>query len=187
MTALILSILAIVISVASAVFTAVSAAAHRRTAAAEEGVLSIERERRLEERRPRVSVVLDGRGRQRPLRLTLDSEEALTGVDVEMIESHFYGPKLSQQHAGWDCEFNPRVYGVVVPRPGEPATHAYSYSPFTGERHGLNPHESISWAVNTKDRLEWVRLRVLCHGPQGEQWSLVVTVQAQPRIEDTVG
>ncbi len=114
----------------------------------------------------------------------MDSEEPLVGLDVVIAESHFYRTPTMQ--GGWDCEFDPRVYGVVVPKPGSPALQAYSYSPHDGERAGLQPHQSVSWQINTKDRLDWVRLSFACHGAQGERWDFVLTVQAHPEIEDTV-
>jgi len=183
-TSLILSIAALVISVASGVFAGMSAAAARRSARAEEGTLAIERERRLEERRPRLTVKLDGTGEKRVLRITLDSNEALAGLDVRLTGHVFYQPPGSQ--GGWDCEFNPRVYGVVVPPPGSPSIHAYSYDPLSGERAGLVPHQTVSWQMNTKKRLEWVQLSVDCHGTQSEHWNLLIKVEAQPEIEDTI-
>jgi hypothetical protein len=166
------------------VFAGVAATAARRSASAEEGALAIERDRRLEERRPHISAKLDGTGEHRVFRVGLDSDEALTGMSVEIKEHHFYRPPSSR--GGWDCEFNPRVFGVVVPQPGEPAVHAFSYDPYTGNPAGLQPHDSISWAVNTKDRLEWVRLKVTCKGAPGESWDFMLKVKAQPEIADTV-
>jgi hypothetical protein len=120
----------------------------------------------------------------RILWITLESAEPLAGLDVEIVESHFY--KTPAKQGGWDCEFNPRVYGVVVPRPGTRAALAFSYNAYNGERAGLQQHDSISWAVNTKNRLEWVRLKVTCQGLNGERWVYVFNVDAQPEIEDTV-
>ena len=51
---------------------------------------------------------------------------------------------------------------VVVPPPGRPALEADSYDA-NGERAGIEPHASISWAMNTKDRLKLVRLKLACH------------------------
>ncbi len=180
---LILSIIAVVVSVISALIAWAAAVAARRTAVAEEGTLAIERERRLEERKPRLTAVLEGTGPQRVLKISLDSEEPLASLDVVIAEWHFY--RQPDPPGGWDCEFNPRVYGVVVPEPGNAALSAFSYNRH-GQGAGLKPHGTISWAVNTKKRLKWVRLDVTSHGDQGERWEQRLTVEAQPEIEDTV-
>ena len=180
-----LSIAALVISAGSVVFAWRSAVAARRSAVAAEGSLAIERERWVGDRRPRLTGVIEGDGEHRVLRITLDSDEPLVGLDVVASEWRFYGEPIGQ--GGWDFEFNPRVYGVVVPSPGEPAVRAYCYNPDGGEPAGLEPYHSITWAVNTKDRLECVRLEVTCHGARGERWDLVLRADAQPRIEDTIG
>jgi len=180
---LILSIIALVVSVVSAVTAGVAAVAARRTAVAEEGTLAIERERRLGERKPHLIGVLEGTGAQRILKISLGSEESLAGLDVVIDEWHFY--RQPDPREGWDCEFNPRVYGVDVPEPGNAALSAFSYN-MHGQRAGLKPHGAISWAVSTKKRLEWMRLDVTCHGDQGERWKQRLTVEAQPEIEDTV-
>jgi hypothetical protein len=182
-TSLTLSIIALLVSVISAAIAWIAAIAARRTAAAEEGALAIERERRLEERKPHLTVVLEGTGPQRVLKISLDSEEPLASIDVLIAEWHFY--RQPDPPGGWDFEFNPRVYGVVVPKPGNAALSAFSYD-LHGQRAGLRPHGTISWAINTKKRLDWVRLDVTCHGTQDERWEQRLTVEAQPEIEDTV-
>jgi hypothetical protein len=182
-TSLILSIIALLVSVISAVIASIAAVAARRTAVAEEGTLAIERERRLEERKPHLTAVLEGTGPQRILKISLDSEEPLASLDVVIAEWHFY--RQPDPPGGWGFEFNPRVYGVVVPEPGNAALSAFSYDLY-GQRAGLKPHGTISWAVNTKKRLDWVRLDVTFYGDQGERWEQRLTVEAQPEIEDTV-
>jgi hypothetical protein len=177
---LIISIIALIIAIASATFAGVSAGAARRTARADEQALAIERDRRLEERQPRITTKLDGTGPNRVLWITLESAESLAGLDVEIVESHFY---KTPGQGGWDCEFNPRVYGVVVPKPGRPAVLAFSYNVGNGERAGLQQHDSRSWAVNTKKWLEWVRLKVTCQGLNGERWVYVFNTDAEPEIE----
>jgi hypothetical protein len=175
---LVISIIAIIIAIASAVFTGISARA-------DHGMLKIERQRRLDERHPRITTKLDGMGTKRILNITLDSPEPLAMLDVEIAESHFY--RASGELGGWDCEFNPRAYGVEVPEPGRPALRAYSYNVRNGEPAGLSQHDSISWAMNTKKRLEWVKLKVTCQGPEKDaRWVYVFSVDAQPEIEDTI-
>jgi hypothetical protein len=183
-TSLVISIVAVIIAVASAAFAGVSANSARRSARAEEGVLAIERERRLEERQPRLTTKLDGTGENRTLWITLESAESLAGLEVEITGSHFY--KKPEGQGGWDCEFNPRVYGVVVPKPGRPAVIAFGYNSHNGERAGLQQHDSISWAMNTKKRLEWIRVKVACQGMNSERWVFQFNVDAQPEIEDTM-
>lgn len=166
--ALVVSIVALLVAVASAGYT-------RRQATAAEGSLTIERERRLEERRPR----LTGRfftfgGGQYGLRITLDSDEPLAGLDVTISED------------GRGIEFNPRIYGVVPPRPGELAFRAFSYE-ITGEPAGLKPHASIMWAASVPEQHpQHVRLDVACHGAGGERWDVVVDADVEPRIANTV-
>jgi hypothetical protein len=73
-----------------------------------------------------------------------------------------------------------------MPEPGSPAAFAFSYNPYTGEPARLQPHDSISWAVNTKDRLARVQLKVTCKGAKGEIWDFVLKVEAGPEISGTV-
>lgn len=103
-----------------------SATAAQRSAGAFEGTLAIEHARRLEERRPHLTGKIEGVGKQRRLRITLESDEPLAGLDVVMSEWRFSGDR---HQGGWDVEFNPRVYGVVVPVPGQPALHAFCCEP----------------------------------------------------------
>jgi len=76
------------------------------------------------------------------------------------------------------------IWPSVSPRP-RPWIWAETYNRH-GQGAGLKPHGTISWAVNTKKRLKWVRLDVTSHGDQGERWEQRLTVEAQPEIEDTV-
>lgn len=120
--ALVVSIVAL-LAIASAGYT-------RREATAAEGSLTIERERRLEERRPRLTGMFfalgGGNAKQYGLRITLDSDEPLAGLDVTIRD-------------GQGIEFKPRVYGVVAPRPGALALQAFSCD-IAGEPVGLKPH-----------------------------------------------
>ena len=111
---LILSIIALVVSVASAVIAWVAAVAARRTAAAEEGTLAIERERRLEERKPRLTAVLKGTGSQRVLKITLDAEEPLAGEGDEDACADFgseVAERIGEGAVEWDRQSDVGVEG----------------------------------------------------------------------------
>ncbi len=155
----------------------VSAGAAQRSADAAEVTASIDRERRLEERRPRLTATFEALygGHQYRLRITLDTEEPLAGLDVTIAEWH-------------GIEFNPRTVGVVMPPPGDRALQAFCWDPHTNEPAGLRPHKSVTWAadVGAKPPAQ-LQLDVTCHGATGEQWDLVVSADVQPRTMDTIG
>jgi hypothetical protein len=168
--ALVVSIVALLVAIGSAGYT-------RRQATAAEGSLTIERERRLEERRPRLTGMFFVSGvnaKQYGLRITLDSDEPLAGLDVTISEE------------GQGIEFNPRTYGVVSPHPNELALRAFSHDIIGGPA-GLKPHSSVTWAASVPEKHpEHVRLDVACHGAGGERWDVVVDADVEPRIANTV-
>jgi hypothetical protein len=181
----IISIVAVVVSVGSVIYARISASAAQRSAGASEGALAIERDRRLEERRPKLSSKIESSEQQGRLQITLNSEEPLAGLDVVMSDWRF-GSQQHQRQGGWDVEFNPRVVGVVVPPPGEPALRAFCYDPIGHGPAGLNPHQSITWAVSVKEHFEMLRLDVACHGAAGERWDIVLhaEIESEPVVEN---
>src|ERR1022692_1817131 len=107
-----------------------------------------------------------GGGAMYCLRITLDSDEPLAGLDVTISE--------------WrGIEFNTRVVGVVVPPPGESALRAYCYDS-QGTRAGLRPHESIRWKIDLPEKYpDKLRLELTCHDDGGESWDVVIDAPVQ--------
>jgi len=151
------SILAILISAASAVYTRQSA----RTAA---GALAIEAARRLEERRPRLSGKIEKIGISPDtyqLRVTLDSDEPLSGLDVEM--------EWTQGFA-----FQKGGFGIHPSDPGEVALRAFAHNRSDNKPAGIMPRKSMSWPVALVGANAGpARLEATCYGEHGERWDRV--------------
>jgi hypothetical protein len=70
--------------------------------------------------------------------------------------------------------FSRNVLGVVPVRPGEVALAAFTYDRDSGEPAGIQPQDSVIWAVdfwNVRDQVVWIE--ALCRGPGGELWESI--------------
>lgn len=153
---------AVVVALASAVYAGVSARAAKRSAAAAEGSLQIEREQHLRASRPELSgeVRLLPGGR-RELRITLDSDEPLTGMDIWI--SH-----------GQNVWFHGQP-GVHPPAEGETVPYrAFAYAP-DGRPGGLQPRQALTWPLLTaRGRIpSQVKVEADCRGERGRRWNSV--------------
>ena len=182
--ALIVAIIAVIVSAASAEYTRRSTHAAQRSAAAaersartSEESIAIERARHHEERSPRLTAKIEGRGLWRTLTITLGSQEPLTGIDVTITSSASTPDEDAAIIISRDDEVNFQFSrpGVCPPPLGEPALRAYSYGPDTGHRADLNPHQPMTWSINATYQLEQVSLHVTCH--QGrETWTIALNI-----------
>lgn len=172
LASLLISVLAILIAIASVVYS-------RRQATASEGALAIDRERRLEERRPRLSGKVERvDGGMTQLKITLESNEPLAKVEITIPS----GQGVTFHHERGE------TFGVSV-RPdciGPP--DAFSYHEFTGEPSGMAPRESITWRVDLAEmHADTVRLEAICYGPAAERWdSVMITAPVEPDVSKTV-
>jgi len=165
----VLSIVAIVVAGLSALYT-------RRQAVATAGVHEIERSRRLDERRPRLSAKIDRLGATSGrLVVTLESDEPLSAVELAIPE-------------GQGVTFNRNVVGVHPVRPGDLAHHAFTYDPLLDKPTGIRPRESASWAVDIAEKhVGTLRLDATCPGMAGESWgSVLITARVEPDMGQTV-
>jgi hypothetical protein len=167
----VLSIVAIVVALLSALYT-------RSQAIATTGLRRIEDARRLEERRPRLSGIVDSvAGRRGRLVITLDSDEPLSAVELTISSNVIQG-----------IAFDRNVYGVwPLARPGQPALNAFTYG-LNNEPAGIQPRASASWAVDiAEEHVDTLQLEATCHGPAGERWDAVlIRAPVQPDISKTV-
>jgi hypothetical protein len=153
----IVAIVALVVALASAVFT-------RQQASAAEESLRIERRRRHEERRPRLTGKVDspGGGHSYQLRVTLDADSCpLTRMEVAIRMG----------------------YGVSFTSDDKYDKH---------ESAGLLPGESTQWSVDVADKHEsavWVDATCYAEGKgEGEDhWTLPIEAKISPRLMDTIG
>jgi hypothetical protein len=168
LASLLVALLALVIALASAVYA-------RRQAAASEGVLSIERQRRLDERRPRFSGAVE-RIEQGAVRLvvTLESNEALSKAEFNIAP-------------GQGISFDRNELGVHSVEPGDVPRSAFSYS-LRGEPIGMKPRSSMAWKVNlAQHHTDSLRLEVACSDFAGERWdSVLIEAPVEPDITKTV-
>jgi hypothetical protein len=174
LASLLVAVLALVIAVASAVYT-------RRQATASEGVLAIERSRRLEERRPKLTGKVErvervGRAEtETRLVVTLESNEPLAAIELTIP-------------VGQGITFRRLDFGGVRPvRPGSAVLAAFSYD-IGGGPIGMRPRDSMSWSVDlAQEHVNTLRLEASCHGTNGEQWdSVMIAAPVEPDISRTV-
>ncbi len=161
MTALILSIIAIVVAVVSAVFTGIAAVATRR-------MQGTDKARRIDERRPKFTgeVRRHSFGAGSDLWLALLSDEPLADVMV-WIASERGG--LSQ-----GVSFSLRGKGV------RSVEYADAHDPLSGDPLGLKPGESVAWRVDVSDRhSDPLRLQITCRAGDGTQWIVPVSVDVR--------
>jgi hypothetical protein len=155
MTALVLSVVALAVSVVSAVFVGVSALATR-------GLQKIERGRRLDERRPRMTGRIERRSHDRHpliwwLSITLLSEETLYRAVVEI--PRFYDRDFDVSFVN----FTDDPYDVPE-RVGSGEKQEINY---------LTPRHPVYWPVCvTSDPVPFY-LKATCYGFRGEVWHSV--------------
>jgi hypothetical protein len=170
LASLLVALLALVIALASAAYA-------RRQAAASEGVLSIEQQRRLDERRPRFSGAVE-RIEQGVVRLvvTLESDEALSKAEFNIVP-------------GQGISFDRNELGVHPVESGGVSRVAFSYGlrP-AGEPIGMKPRSSMAWKVKlAENHVDTLRLEVACSDLAGEQWdSILIEAPVEPDITKTV-
>jgi hypothetical protein len=173
--ALVVAIIAILVSVASVIYT-------RRSAVAQVGLTAIEHDRRLEERRPRLTGKVErvGSGPKARLQVTLASDEPLAAMDVTI-------PRV-QGVALQGVSFSLNIHGVYPVQPGERAYRAFAYDPYSGHAAALQPRDSVTWAVEVADEhAETLRLEATCRGAAGEQWHpVLIEAPVEPDIARTI-
>jgi hypothetical protein len=153
---------AVVVALASAVYAGVSARAARRSAAAAEESLQIEREQHLRASKPTLSGQLRLlTGGRRELIITLESDEALTGMDI------WISPDQGVRFHGQP--------GVHPPPPGEPVPYrAFAYDT-EGKPGGLRPRQSMTWPVLAPGRIPpIVKVEADCRADRGMRWNPVL-------------
>jgi hypothetical protein len=164
----VLAIVAVLVALASAVYTA-------RQASAAEGVLAIERDRRLEERRPRMSAWISPLGDEDVKRLfvRLESREALARVDVQILPGVGLYFLANQPYVDSPDEYDAKHYRAH-------ADWRDSDQPYPGHPGAPEPGHTMSWAMDGDvERGKPVLVDVTCHGEQGERW--VITIYAEVR------
>jgi hypothetical protein len=172
--ALVLSAVAIVVSVASVAYTRVSAVETR-------GLRRIEHDRRLEERRPGLSGVVERMGAQTGrLRVTLVSDEPLSGMEVTI--------PYERGNSIQGVSFKLNIYGTPAPQPGKRTCSGFAYDPYSGQRSGVRPRESVTWAVDLDDKhQDVIRIEATCYGEHGEIWpSVLIEARVEPDVSQTV-
>lgn len=145
----------------SARSSAGSAEAARRSADAAADVASIERERRHQERRPRLSGHVENiDGSWRRLWVVLESVEPLTGLEVAL-------------RPGQRAEFGPGMHGVAG-APGREALSAFACDAH-GNPAGLTMHERAVWTIYVApEHADPLMLDATGHGEHGERWDHVL-------------
>jgi hypothetical protein len=135
-----------------------------RGAGAAADVLKIERARWLRERRPRLSGRIEKIGHSPDtyqLRVTLDSDEPLAGLDIEMEWTQGFAFQVGD-------------FGIYPSAPREVALRAYAYRSPENEPAGIRPRGSVTWLLApVGSNLGSVRLEATCYGEDGEQWDRV--------------
>lgn len=153
-----------------------SAGAAERSAAAAESSLALDRDRALKDRRPQLTgIVKRLTGGSRELVITLESDEALTRVDLSITRDHGI------------C-FIKGAKGVRAPDPGEAAAlRAFAYDA-SGEPAGLQPRQSATWPVMVADKAARTLLvEAECQGEHGRHWrSVAVKAPVQPHPLQTM-
>jgi hypothetical protein len=173
LASLLVSILALAIAVAAAI------SSHRQASAAE-GSLSIERDRRMEERRPRftgnINRMRDGGAE---LAVTLESSEAFEWVEFSIPP-------------GQGFSFSEYQLGIFQHKHNEPTLRAFSYIDYgpknAGDRKGMSPGETMTWKVQLGEHhMSTVRIEATCYGLTGERWnSVLIVVPVGPDISKAV-
>jgi hypothetical protein len=153
-----MAVAALVISIVAVLVAGASAFYARQSVAVDAGSLEIERSRRLQERRPRLSGIIkfDLTTGKYMLGVTLHSDEPLAGLEVRIP-------------AGQGVAFRQDPNSGVVPaEPGEVALRASAPS-------RIAPRHEETWPVDLqKTDLPPVRLEATCHGEHGERWESVL-------------
>jgi hypothetical protein len=184
---LILSILAVLAAMATAVYARTSARAADRSAAAAEDAavaadrsaraseesLEIEAERRLEERRPRFSGVVERADGRYWLHVTLESNERLELVQLVIREDR-------------GVHFAPNTDGVETPPEAKAAWCAFSH--WANEPEGMEPRESMTWEMQVESKhADILSIEATCHGEHDERWeSVLIEARVAPDISKTV-
>jgi hypothetical protein len=171
LASLIVAIMAILIAIASAGYT-------RRQAIANAGLYEIERARHLEERRPRLSGRIERIGHSPDayqLRITLNSNEPLTALDIEMP----WTGGFAFQRGG---------FGVYPAMPGEVSLRAFAYDRSDNEPTGVQPRGSVTWRMDlVGSSLDPVHFEATCHGEDEAHWDRVLIkaeVEADPQVNN---
>ena len=158
--ALVVSILAILISALSALYT-------RRSAKAEEGTLAIETARRLKERQPQLSARIEKIGISPDtyqLRVTLDSDEPLRALDIEMEWAQGFAFQIGS-------------FGIYPSEPNEVPLRAFAHDMSDNKPAGIMPRKSMTWRLALPGTdIGPVRLEATCYGEHGERWERVLIV-----------
>ena len=152
----------------SARSSAGSAEAAQRSADAAQDVAGIERERRHEERRPRLSGHVENvDGSWRRLWVILESAEPLTGLEVTL-------------RPGQRAEFGPGMHGVAG------AAGREALSAFACDAHGnpaaLTLDERAVWTIYVApEHAEPLLLDATCYGEHGERWDhILIEARTEP-------
>jgi hypothetical protein len=185
---LVVAIVAIVISAGGVLYAKLSADSARRSAdaadrsvVAAENSLNIERRRRHEERRPKLSGEVnspDG-GDSYQLLITLDVASCpLTALEVAIRPEQGVSFK--------------RGFSGVVPVADSPAIplHAFANDGANGPV-GVRPGETVSWPTElAKEYGDHIQVDAICHaegkGEGEDQWTVAVEAAVEPRLLDTI-
>jgi hypothetical protein len=161
-----MSVASLVVAIVAAAIALASARYTRRQAGAAEESLALERERRLEERRPVLfgKIETTDRGGSYRLCIVAESGPRLHGMDVAIP-------------AGQDVAFSRGVLGVYpVSSSSDLPLRAFVYDN-RGNPVGLLPGHPVIWKIDFaphRDPNIPVRVVVNCHGENGEEWEVVL-------------
>ncbi len=163
------AIAAIMIALASAGYT-------RRQASAAEGALRIERDRRHEERRPRLTGTVDlVSGQSYELRITLPADAcSLTALEVRIRQ-------------GQGIAFGTGMPGVFPVDGPEIPLSAFAFSAKDGSAAAVHPGQVARWLVDVAEtHLPTIWADVTCHADDGDLWTVAIDAPVQPRVTNTV-
>lgn len=150
-TALVISIVAMLIAGASAFYTRQQAQAARDTA-------KIDRERRLAETAPDLDATIENMGGWNRVWLRIKQAEPLTRLDAEIV-------------AGRGISFSRSVDGVDPSQPYPVLRAFYLPSYLRSGAAALHSGDAACWRVDLQeDRADIAHLRVTCHGSAQERW-----------------
>jgi hypothetical protein len=174
----VVAIVAVVVAIVAALIALASARYTKRQAEASEASLTLERERRLEERRPKLLGKIEtvDEGGSYRLCLVVESGPRLQGMDVSI-------PK------GQDVAFSRGVLGVYrVPSSTDVPLRAFTYDT-RGNRVGILPGHPAIWKIDFgkhRDPKIPVRIVVNCQGENGENWEEVLTARLEGSLTSPV-
>jgi len=159
-----------------------SADAADRSAAAAEKSLSIDRHRRHEERRPKLSGEVsspDG-GHSYQLMITLDLDSCpLTALEVAIRPDQ--GVSFQRGFSGAVAALGSEVISL----------HAFAYDK-ANKPTGIQPGETVFWWAELAEEYgDHIQVEATCHAEgkdEGEdQWTVVVEAPVEPKVSDTIG